>query len=198
MGTGSFPEVKRPGRGADPHTPSKCRGHERVGLYLYSPSGSSWPVMGAPLPLTLYIYICIYTVLCRSGYPLRIFITKGFRMKYKTFKIGTPVLDPMFLFFVLFELWRRVSEVLRCSFKIISEKDRPLAVCFEHDGELWVFTKEGNYMSSWVTVGTRWLIAFDAPDVTLHCLILLFYILLKMDSMSVKKTPRLLGRVSAL
>ena len=51
IGTGSFPGVKRPGRGADHPPPSKCRGQERVGLYLYSPSGPSWPVMGAPLPL---------------------------------------------------------------------------------------------------------------------------------------------------
>ena len=55
MGTGSFPGVKRPGRGADHQPPSKCRGQERVGLYLYTPSGPSWPVMGAPLPfLTLF------------------------------------------------------------------------------------------------------------------------------------------------
>ena len=53
MGTGSFLGVKRPGRGADHPHPSKCRGQERVGLYLYSPSGPSWPVMGAPLPLPL-------------------------------------------------------------------------------------------------------------------------------------------------
>ena len=46
MGTGSFQGVKRPGRGADHPPPSKCRGQERVGLYLYSPSGPSWPVMG--------------------------------------------------------------------------------------------------------------------------------------------------------
>ena len=39
MGTGSFPGVKRPGRGAEQPPPSKCRGQERVGLYLYSPSG---------------------------------------------------------------------------------------------------------------------------------------------------------------
>ena len=51
MGTGSFPGVKRPGRGADHPPPSKCRSQERVGLYLYTPSGPSWPVMGAPLPL---------------------------------------------------------------------------------------------------------------------------------------------------
>ena len=49
MGTGSFLGVKRPGRGADHPPPSKCRGQERVGLYLYSPSGPSWPVMEAPL-----------------------------------------------------------------------------------------------------------------------------------------------------
>ena len=53
MGTGSFTGVKRPGRGADNPPLSKCRGHERVGLYLYSPSGPSWPVMGAPLPLCM-------------------------------------------------------------------------------------------------------------------------------------------------
>ena len=38
MGTGSFPGVKRPGRGADHPPPSKRRDHERVGRYLYSPS----------------------------------------------------------------------------------------------------------------------------------------------------------------
>ena len=51
MGTGSFPGVKRPERGADHPPPSKCQGHERVGLYLYSPSGPSWSVIGRTLPL---------------------------------------------------------------------------------------------------------------------------------------------------
>ena len=46
MGTWSFPGVKRPGRGADHPPPSKCRGHERVELYLHSPSGPQWPVTG--------------------------------------------------------------------------------------------------------------------------------------------------------
>jgi hypothetical protein len=40
------PGVKRPGRGADHPPPSMCRGHERVELYLYSPSGPSWSVIG--------------------------------------------------------------------------------------------------------------------------------------------------------
>ena len=54
MGTGSFPGVKRPGRGADHPPPSKCRGHERVGLYLCSPSGPSWPVIGRTLRLPFF------------------------------------------------------------------------------------------------------------------------------------------------
>ena len=38
-GTRSFPGVKQP-------TPSSVEGKERVELYLYSPSGSSWTVIG--------------------------------------------------------------------------------------------------------------------------------------------------------
>jgi hypothetical protein len=41
----SFPGVKRPGRGVD-HPPSySVEVKERVELYLYSPSGHSWPVL---------------------------------------------------------------------------------------------------------------------------------------------------------
>jgi hypothetical protein len=42
----SFPGVKRPGRGNDHPPPSSARVKERVELYLYSPSGPSWPVLG--------------------------------------------------------------------------------------------------------------------------------------------------------
>jgi hypothetical protein len=41
MGTGSFPGVKRPGRGADYPSLSSAEVKEREELYLYSPSGSS-------------------------------------------------------------------------------------------------------------------------------------------------------------
>ena len=44
---GLSPGVKWPGRGADHPPPFKRRGHERVGLYLYSPSGPQWPVIGS-------------------------------------------------------------------------------------------------------------------------------------------------------
>jgi len=46
MGTGYFPGVKRPGRGVDQPPPSSAEVKERVELYLYSPSGPSWPVLG--------------------------------------------------------------------------------------------------------------------------------------------------------
>ena len=55
MGTESFPGVKRPGRGADHPPTSKRRGHERVGLYLSSPSGPSWPVIGRTLLQRKYV-----------------------------------------------------------------------------------------------------------------------------------------------
>jgi hypothetical protein len=64
MCTGSFPGVKRPGRGVDHPPPSSARVKERVELYLYSPSGPSWPVLGRSLPLPLpYVYLP-FIVLC--------------------------------------------------------------------------------------------------------------------------------------
>jgi len=54
MGTGSFPGVKRPGRGVD-HPPAYSADvKERVELYLYSRSGSSWPALGWTLRLPLF------------------------------------------------------------------------------------------------------------------------------------------------
>jgi hypothetical protein len=49
MGTGSFPGVKRPGRGAG-HPPFWCRGQERVELYLYPPSRPAQACNGSALP----------------------------------------------------------------------------------------------------------------------------------------------------
>ena len=52
MGIGSFPGVKRPGRGADP--PSSVEVMKRLGLYLYLPSGPHWPVVGRTFTFTFY------------------------------------------------------------------------------------------------------------------------------------------------
>ena len=51
MGNGSFPWVKRPRRGAAHPLPSSAEVEGRVELYIYSPSGPSWPVIGWTLPL---------------------------------------------------------------------------------------------------------------------------------------------------
>ena len=46
MGTGSFPGVKRPGRGGDHPPPSSAKVKEKIEIYIYSPSGPSWPFLG--------------------------------------------------------------------------------------------------------------------------------------------------------
>ena len=56
MGTGSFLGVKRPGRGADHPPPSSAEVEGRVELYICSPSGPSWPVIGRTLSLPLRIW----------------------------------------------------------------------------------------------------------------------------------------------
>ena len=57
-----LPGVKAAGSWCSPPTPSKCRGHERMELYLYSPSGPQWPVLGRALPLPLLKHIIIIWV----------------------------------------------------------------------------------------------------------------------------------------
>ena len=52
MGTGSFPGVKRPGRGVEHPPPYSAEVEGRVELYIYPPFGSSWPVIGWNLPFT--------------------------------------------------------------------------------------------------------------------------------------------------
>ena len=47
--TGSFPGIKRPGRGVDHPPSSSAKFKERVELYIYSPSGPSRPVPGLTL-----------------------------------------------------------------------------------------------------------------------------------------------------
>ena len=46
IGTRSFPGVKRPGRGVDYPPPSSAEVEGRAELYICSPSGPSWPVIG--------------------------------------------------------------------------------------------------------------------------------------------------------
>jgi len=48
---GFFPGVKRPGRGVDHPPQSSAEVKERAVVYLYSPSGPSWPILGLTLPI---------------------------------------------------------------------------------------------------------------------------------------------------
>jgi hypothetical protein len=59
-GTGSFPGVKRPGRGVDHPTAFSSKVKERVELYLYSPPGPSWPLLGWTWPFTLYLSLYFF------------------------------------------------------------------------------------------------------------------------------------------
>jgi hypothetical protein len=56
MRTRAFPGVKQPARGVDHPLPSSAEVKERLELYLYSPSGPSWPQVG----LYLYLYRLSY------------------------------------------------------------------------------------------------------------------------------------------
>jgi hypothetical protein len=46
MGTRSFSSVNRRGRGVDHPPQSTAKVKERVEVYMYSPSGTAWPVVG--------------------------------------------------------------------------------------------------------------------------------------------------------
>jgi len=52
MGTGSFPEVKQPGRSVNHLHTSSAEVKERVEPHLYSPSGPSWQIIESFLPFT--------------------------------------------------------------------------------------------------------------------------------------------------
>jgi hypothetical protein len=51
--SGHFPGGKRPGCDVDHPPPSSAEVKERVELYLYFPSGLSWPVLGVSFTFTV-------------------------------------------------------------------------------------------------------------------------------------------------
>ena len=65
MGTGSFQGVKRPRRW--PPTPSSAEVKERVTLYLCSPYGPSWPVLGWILPFTFSFTLALVNCIPFDG-----------------------------------------------------------------------------------------------------------------------------------
>jgi len=82
----SFPGVKRPGRGVDHPSPSNAAVKERVELYLFSPCGPSWPVVGWPLPLPLPL---------PSPLPLPLSLLYLYIYLYFTFTLPLPLPSPL-------------------------------------------------------------------------------------------------------
>ena len=66
MGTGSFPGVMRPGSGVDHPPRSSAEVKERVELYLCSPSGPSWPVLGWPLLFYSLVGLWMVAACCHN------------------------------------------------------------------------------------------------------------------------------------
>jgi len=56
VGTGPFLGLGRPQRGVDNQTPFRVEVKERVEVYIYATSGTSWTVLGRTLSLTLDIH----------------------------------------------------------------------------------------------------------------------------------------------
>jgi hypothetical protein len=97
--TGFFPGVKRPERGGDHPPPSSAEVKERVELYLYSPPGPLWPVLGRPLPLPTPTWsefqIKLYPISTQNGAPnkiistLTLFSSKSETCTWNTLRCGT-------------------------------------------------------------------------------------------------------------
>jgi hypothetical protein len=81
MGTGSFPGVKRQRSGVDHPPLSSAEVKERVQLYLYSPSGPSWPVLGWTLPLpyifTYEVHLAVWLSTSRKQHAVKSNICRG-------------------------------------------------------------------------------------------------------------------------
>ena len=80
MGTESFPEIKRPGRGVDHPPLSSAEVKEIVKLYIYSPSGPPWPVLGWTL---LHFTIFMRSLFQKFDTLLLGFIHSNRQVKYK-------------------------------------------------------------------------------------------------------------------
>jgi hypothetical protein len=77
---GLFSGVMRPGRGVDHPPSSSTRVKESVELYLYSPSGPSWPVVGRALPLLYFTFFLPQHLLGRAENPRSAWTGRGCKL----------------------------------------------------------------------------------------------------------------------
>jgi hypothetical protein len=60
IGTGSFPRVERRGVSLTTQPQPRTQARERVEINIYSPSGSTWPVLERILPLPLPLFFKVF------------------------------------------------------------------------------------------------------------------------------------------
>jgi hypothetical protein len=95
VGTGTFPELKRPGPGVDHPPPSRHKVKERVELYAYSPAGYSRPVLGRTLPLmkiAVGSWSKVCTVFSSSGRRFPFLIQQQLRIYVYAFSVWVETL----------------------------------------------------------------------------------------------------------
>ena len=90
----SFPGVKWPGRGVDHSYSSSAEVKERIELYLYSTSGSSWPALGRTFNFLGGKIILKYILRKRTGRQLMGLIWLKMERTVNSCECGNKLLVP--------------------------------------------------------------------------------------------------------
>ena len=107
-----FPGGKADGAWRWPPTLSSAEIKERVELYLYSPYGPSWPVLGCPLPLPNIQRFGNSNILDRSPLAEDTFIQPSYTLRNQWMLDVVPTSKRDTTCFVFWSLWRRIWHTL--------------------------------------------------------------------------------------
>jgi hypothetical protein len=125
-------EVKRPGRGVE-HTLCSAEVKERIELYLYFPTGSSWPVLGWTLLRWKGRSLLIESRLCRRVSKLVRFLFEMLRGRLHVLRTKTRISEKAYSIYDGY-LYVRIPTswfygffraVVRCPAKFVSERQEP-------------------------------------------------------------------------